>query len=499
MSMKSEHGAAIPTGVWGGAGVVWLRTAGVVDPTVEGVGGCVGTDLLLELGGVEGGEGLALTHPPRPRRLGHPPYRAGGDRPLACARGSVGVRVLAVGSGLEVGSHPAAAGAVEVDLQQSVVLPGMVNAHTHLDLTHLGPQPHDPATGFVAWVERIRAGRATDPAAIRASVERGIELSLRAGVVLVGDIAGAAKGLPRVEPFAVLAESGLSGVSFLEFFAMGTREGLGLSRLEAALAEAEAGGGFCRGGARLGVQPHAPNTVSLAGYRRAVELSQQHGLRLSTHLAETLEEREFIAQGTGPQREMLERFGFWDDAILECVGQGRSPVEHLGGVFGEVPFVLAHLNDTGPDLERTIEALANASVVYCPRASTYFDAPSRFGPHRYREMLEAGINVCLGTDSIVNLPSGVDGDNGTGLSVLEEARLLSRRDGVDAGVLLSMLTVNGCRALGWDAGACSLGVGARPMGVVAVDVSGTDPGTGAMERVLRSGTGPEFVVWAGCG
>jgi len=88
---------------------------------------------------------------------------------------------------------------------------------------------------------------------------------------------------------------------------------------------------------------------------------------------------------------------------------------------------------------------------------------------------------------------GVDGEDGSGLSVLEEARLLYRRDGTDAGALLRMLTVNGCRALGWDAEACSLKVGARPMGVVGVDVSGTAPGLGAMERVLVSNAGVEVL------
>jgi cytosine/adenosine deaminase-related metal-dependent hydrolase len=302
-------------------------------------------------------------------------------------------------------------------------------------------------------------------------------------VVLVGDIAGAPGGRPRLEPFEVLTGSGLGGVSFVEFFAMGIREAESLARLEAVLAGARA----APGSARLGLQPHAPNTVSPAGYRRAIELARRHGLPLATHLAETPEEREFIARGTGPHREMLERLGLWTDAILDHVGKGATPIEHLAATLAAAPFLLAHVNDTGPDPARAFETLATAgaSVAYCPRASEYFHAATHFGPHRYREMLAAGVNVCLGTDSIVNLPRGVDGADGPGLSVLDEARLLLARDGADAGTLLRMVTVHGCRALGWDEASCSLGVGARPLGLVAVRVDGTPPTHTPTERLLR--------------
>lgn len=451
--MKSPNLPELPAA----AGVYRLRTAGVADPCAREAG--VGpADLLAGLG--EAGEG---------------PGSGSGRRTI---------EVLAVGRPGEVDGHPAALGAVGVDLTDSVLLPGMVNAHTHLDLTHLGPQAHDPGEGFVAWVDRIRAGRASEAGAIRASVARGIELSLRAGVVLVGDIAGAPGGQPRLEPFEELADSPVAGVSFVEFFAIGPREAASLARVEAALE----GATVARGEACLGLQPHAPNTVSLPAYRRATELARRHGLPLSTHLAETPEEREFIARGTGPQREMLERLGSWSEAILEHVGRGRSPLDHLAGVLGEAAFLLAHVNDLGSEPNRAIGTLARAraDVVYCPRASAYFDAPAHLGPHRYRDMLAAGVNVCLGTDSIVNLPAGVDGPDGPGLGVLDEARLLFARDRTDPATLLRMMTVNGCLALGWEESACSLAPGARPLGLVAVDVDETPGERAPMERAIVS-------------
>ncbi len=499
-------------------GLYRLRTAGIASPTPPGpmadalpASPLMGpTDLLVELGTCTGspGDGFDL---PSPRDI----------------------RILASGTPSEIDAHPAAqtatatsktgsesrATAIPIDITHAVLMPGMVNAHTHLDLTHLGPLEHDPDAGFVAWVNRVREGRAQTSSEIKASVRRGIDLSLRGGVVLVGDIAGAASGVPRLEPFEALAGSPLSGVSFVEFFAIGTREAAALERLEGVL-DGAAGAGILdasrspasppQSGTRLGLQPHAPNTVSLPAYRRAVGLARRFGLPLATHLAETIEEREFIAHGTGPQREMLERLGAWDDAILDDIGRGNTPIAHLGPVLDEAardatPFVVAHVNDIGSDGEsetsRALEILkrSGVSVAYCPRASSYFGAPAptRFGPHRYREMLAAGVNVCLGTDSIINLwhrlPAGVPPHphphpDGPALSVLDEARLLFARDGTDADptladTLLAMMTINGCRALGWDESACSLAPGAQPLGLVAVDVRDVPPGRSHAERV----------------
>jgi cytosine/adenosine deaminase-related metal-dependent hydrolase len=186
---------------------------------------------------------------------------------------------------------------------------------------------------------------------------------------------------------------------------------------------------------------------------------------------------------------MLERLGLWSDALLEHFGRGRTPIEHLAPVLTGSGYLLAHVNDLGEDPTRAIGVLraSGASVVYCPRASAYFDAPTHFGPHRYREMLAAGINVCLGTDSIVNLPPGCERPEGCGISLLDEARLLSRRDRTDPTLLLEMATRNGARALGWtDDTRFSLGAGSRPLGLVAVGVRGTDSRDPPFERALRS-------------
>lgn len=399
-------------------------------------------------------------------------------------------RLVAIGRPAEVAAHPAAGAAslITVDRPRSVLIPGLVNAHTHLDLTHLGPQPHDPAAGFVSWIERIRTGRRTEPAEIAASVGQGLALAAAAGTVAVGDIAGAVRGRPSLAAWRALRAAGMRGVSYLEFFAIGAPMDRALAALREVVAEAE----DVAGGPALGLQPHAPNTMARRGYRVAVELAAARGLRLSTHLAETPEERAFVQTARGPQRTMLEQLGIWSDDILDDIGRGRHPVQHLADILAATPMLAAHVNDAD---DAAIETLAatGASVAYCPHASEYFGAASHFGPHRYRDMLAAGVNVAIGTDSVVNLPVGADGK--AELSVLTEIRRLYRRDGTDPVTLLRMATLNGARALGLPPGPFGFATGGPVAGVLAIEI-GERGGVGehaALAAALANDTRPEVL------
>lgn len=360
------------------------------------------------------------------------------------------MEVLRAGTNAEVGLHPGAKGAAAIDAAGQLVVPAFVNAHTHLDLTHIGPLAADER-GFAGFVDVVRAGRRTEPAAIRASVRQGAELSLAGGVAAVGDIGGAVKGGASTEAFAALAETGIGGVSFVEFFAMGMGEERSLQRLDGVI---DAVRGLETPRLRPGIQPHAPYSVSPAGYRHAMRLAAIDGLPMATHLAESMEEREFIGGATGAQRKLLETLGLWNDSLLSEFGHGLSATAHLAHVLRDAPrklsLLLVHLNDLSDAdiaLLDELNGIVNLSVAYCPRASRYFGAPRVFGEHRYRELLKLGINVCLGTDSIINLPmeqaTGPDGR----ISPLDDARLLFDRDGTDATVLLEMLTTRGARAL----------------------------------------------------
>lgn len=362
-------------------------------------------------------------------------------------------RLLAAGRLEDVRGHPAAhwavsreGGAERVDLSGCVLLPGLVNAHTHLDLTHIGPREYEPSRGFAGWAGVIISNRLYEDGPLRASVRRGVEMSRAGGVVAIGDISGDW----RAEPIDELQASGMMGASFIEYFGMGARQASILARLAGVMKELESRRGHAR--VAVGLQPHATYTAGSMLMSWTAE-RRREGWPVATHLAENPQERAFIGKGEGDFRALLERLGLWDASIMEDVGRGRSPIRHFAQAMSGTPWVLAHVNDCD-DEEIGLLARSGASVAYCPRSSAYFKNHEAFGPHRYRQMLDAGVNVALGTDSIVNLPSGTER-----ISTLDEMRFLRRRDSIDARTLLRMATINGARALGLDPSLFTLGTG----------------------------------------
>jgi cytosine/adenosine deaminase-related metal-dependent hydrolase len=339
-----------------------------------------------------------------------------------------------------------------VERPHALLLPGLVNAHSHLDLTDVGPQPF--GGNFLQWIGKIRALRRDADYNVAHAVTLGAAASRAAGVLTVGDIAGwAAPGLVR----RALAASPLRGVSFVELLgfageprAEAERQ---LLRLDTAADEQLDG----RGGLRVGLQPHAPYSTAFEVYRQAVDLAVRRGLPLSTHLAETLDEQQFVSGATGPFRDFLEAIGQWSAGLESAYGRGSRPVAWLEPLLTRGRWLIAHANYVG-DAEIARLAEFGVSVAYCPRASEYFGHHD----HPYRRMLEAGVNVCLGTDSIICHGS---------LSILAEMRRLRRRDGVDPRTLLAMGTTHGAQALGYDPREATLLPGAEG-GVIAVDYDG---------------------------
>lgn len=367
-------------------------------------------------------------------------------------------------------------------LPDHVIIPSLVNAHAHLDLTHIGPVP--PADDFIAWVDMVRERRSFVPEAIAASVGEGIDRLHAGGVAIVGDIAG----VMRLEPWQVLrSDPRVMGVSYIEFFGQGHGQAASIERMRAIVHEAQheidrdrRRGADGRGSTapsasasaspdgdaiddmpvQLGLQPHAPYSAGREVYQAAVDLAAAgRGLRLSTHLAETLDELQFVDSATGRFRDLIVRLGKWDDSI---VGSGRHPVEHLEAVLGAAPWLVAHVNYASPP---QIERLARwgTSVAYCPRASAYFGHVE----HPYRAMLQAGVNVCLGTDSMLCL------DTPGRISVLDDMALLARRDGAPIETLLAMATVNSARGLGVDPRLVTLEPGTLKAGLLALPLSAT--------------------------
>jgi len=326
------------------------------------------------------------------------------------------------------------------DHPTAVLIPGLVNAHAHLDLTSIGPRPHDPAEGFTAWARPIAGERPRDDAAIAAAVRAGVEKSIAGGTVALADIDGS-QG--RATPH----RADLPGTAYTEHFGF-TDPAAPPTDPSPSVPDV-----------RTGLSPHAPYSVSMPTFLAAAET----GLPLCTHLAESADEREFVLHARGPMRTLLESIGKWNEAAATHLAQGKPPLAWFEPALAAAPgrWLLAHVNDC-PIGHVEFLKRHRAHVVYCPRASAYFAAERDFGPHRYRDMLHAGVNVCLGTDSIINL------DTPGRISVLDEMRLLRARDGVDAETLFAMATVNGAHALGLDPNGFRFAIGKTLAGLAAV-------------------------------
>ncbi len=339
-----------------------------------------------------------------------------------------------------------------IDKRDSLLLPAMVNAHTHLELTGIGPQPYDPAGGFVGWVRMVRSHGPEVDSIWHRSVNLGAARCREAGVQAVGDI-----GLLG-EVDSVKRDYYLDGVWYAQLFGLGPPHDDDAGFL---IRDAIQDG-------RNGLQPHAPYSAGPGVYARAVE----SGLPLSTHLAEHADEAEFVGRCSGPMLDYLKAIGKWDESFAEHYGQGLSPVQwmrpYLERAARDGGWLVAHCNYVD-DHDIKLLADTNTHIAYCPIASEYFGHTG----HRYRDMLVAGVNVCLGTDSIVCADPG----DPQPLGLLSAMRRLYKRDRTDPRTLLAMATTHGSKALRLGSRTATLGPGAPArFACIAIDPDiDTDP------------------------
>ncbi|MCC7146934.1 MAG: amidohydrolase family protein [Phycisphaeraceae bacterium] len=388
-------------------------------------------------------------------------------------------RVIAAGHPSHIIPKPSDAQRV-VDLSDCLLLPLLVNAHAHLDLTHIGPLPFDG--DFSAWLRQVTARRRTDPAAQAEVVRSAIAQSRAQGVGVIGDIASTPaavlarmeSGLPGLP--GVPGLPGLPGVSYLEFFGPLGFSDRGIARLTAMLEDLRSHwlSSSSSAAPRLGLSPHAPYTCSHPAYEHAVALHAQLGFPLCTHLAESPEEDQFVRDAAGFFVEHLKFYQQWSGQHQPT---GQHPVAWMSPHLRAAPWLLAHCNYVDDD-HIALLADCRASVAYCPIASAYFGHPKfpidtfRGRGHRYRDMLAAGVNVCLGTDSILcQPPPEVESQP---LSIFATMRYLYRRDQTDPNLLLRMATVHGLRALGMDEDLLNFAVGSALGGLIALPIDAQD-------------------------
>lgn len=359
-----------------------------------------------------------------------------------------GGRVLAVGpAGVVLPLHTGA----RLERVRGVVFPGLVNAHTHVELSALRGQVRG-GRGFVPWAEDLIGSRAElAPEDEGVAIERAADELVSFGTAGVGDVSNSLGAVHA------LARRGIGGAVFHEVFGLGRDPTV--ARVAALARERdEKVGRWPSSDLSYAPAPHTLYTTHPDAVRALLALARSLGARTTLHLAEHAGERRALEQADGPVVEWLER----RVRPSSFPWPRRSPFAHadaLGGLAADV--ILVHLTDARPDeIARVIER--DAPIVLCPRSNLFIDV--RLPP--LLAMREAGARVALGTDSLASNAS---------LDVLAEARaLLDRFPTVPARELVAMATWNGALALGRsDLG--RLAVGARPGIVAVLGESGEDP------------------------
>jgi cytosine/adenosine deaminase-related metal-dependent hydrolase len=328
-----------------------------------------------------------------------------------------------------------------VDLGNAIVLPGLVNAHTHLSLTSLqGVLP--PGTPYLEALREItlRASALT-PAEIGDAARAGAGESWRRGTSAVGEIT------TRPEGTAVLAADGrLLARVYFEFLGV-TRERAERRFTEAGeLAREWADPARNSGVVLPGLSPHAPYSVWPGLWGETALLCRERDLRWSTHLAESAHEEAFLEEGQGPLREHLESLGVWDGSF-PVPGRGIFASWEEEDVLDARALLVHGVHLRSEEIARI--ATRNASVCLCPRSNAHLDLP----PPPAEELHAARVNLCLGTDSLAT---------NRDLGIWGEMRALARiAPRIPPSTLIAMATWNGACALGVEDGAGSLGRGRR--------------------------------------
>lgn len=318
-----------------------------------------------------------------------------------------------------------------------ILMPGLVNAHTHLELTNfpewLNRSSHDnESCSYVDWIIKvIKVKSGVDLNALSASLVKGLKICLQSGTTMVGDILSDRQLIP------FYSNSPLSGRIYLEFI------GQDPTRYSHLLQTIDQDINSLSGNFLPGISPHAPFTVSKALLNTLLNAAQSRAIPLTMHLSESVEETSFFKDTSGLVAENLYHFVGWEQ-YLPCP-MGVTPAEWLDSSGALTPDLLAvhgvHLCNS--DIQRI--KINGSSIVLSPRSNHNLDV----GRAPVELMVKAGIPLSLGTDSLASNSS---------LSLWDEMRFLldtfpgtfSPADAVE------MATIGGARAIKRDHDAGSL-------------------------------------------
>ncbi len=339
-----------------------------------------------------------------------------------------------------VGDADGAPAGEDHDFGEAVLLPGIVNTHTHLELTAMRGFLEDLC--FNDWIDKLRSSRkeALTTEMLLDSARYGIREGLHSGITTYADTCSSGVVMQA------MLETGVRGIMFQETFGSGPEQrDASMAALRAKVAELAP---LQTDLVKLGISPHAPYTISDVLYRAAAEFSRESGYRMGLHISESAAEVELVRKGTG------DFAGEWLERGLVVVPRARSPIALLekNGCLDGSPLLIHCVRLDEEDIA-TIKR-HDCAVAHCPASNAKFG----HGIAPLVELLEAGVTVGLGSDSVAS---------NNRMDILEEARLAAlfqrgaRRDErvIPGRQALNLATIGGARALGIDDRVGSLDVG----------------------------------------
>ena len=360
-----------------------------------------------------------------------------------------------------------------IDLGDAIILPALVNAHTHLELSYLrGAVP--PADRFLDWIGQIVAARRRlvepDDATVLEPARGAIQEARASGTGLVGDITNTLVTVP------LLREASVPARVFYELLGFRPGDPVGLVRDARARVN---GLSDESGGVRVSLAAHAPYSVSPSLFEAIRDdLNAHHGDVSSVHVAESADEVEFMTRGTGGCRTLLASRGAWNDAWRP---PGVSPAMYLAdfGFLDSRVLAVHAIQCDGEDLSRL--ATLGTTIVSCPRSSRHVGV----GDPPLEAFYAMGVSVAFGTDSLASVADlNMFGE-------LAAARRLAPR--VPARHLVESATRCGAQALGFGEQFGSIEEGKRAA-LIAVRLP---EHVGDVEEYLVSGINPEMIQWVG--
>lgn len=330
-------------------------------------------------------------------------------------------------------------------LRNIVLLPGLVNLHTHLELPPLLNTIR--AKSFSDWIiNLIEAKKDLSKEDYLRSARENIDTLIHSGTTTVGEICTHGKSP------ALLRQSGIRSTVFHEIISM--KPSLEPARLSSLIARPSSP-------MRAGLSPHSPYTVSESALRVIHQFGRKNDVRLSMHIAESKDEINLL-QRYESGLERLYRFAQWD---LDQAPRGNSSFDYLERIGFLSPRLLAvhAVHVTKKDIE--LIRKSKISVAHCPRSNK----ETGVGTMPLKKFLDAGITVGLGTDSLASSPS---------LNMWDEMRYayhIHRRSGISAEDIFRLATIGGAKALGLDKEIGTLWRG-KKADIIAVPLPGKDTG-----------------------